>query len=300
MFGRQVLRATGADPQLGKTDSLSPMYPREIRRFAQLKGVRMPKHYMLGLPVLAVGAGAGLFIGGNIGLVLAATCLVLGLLYLMEPHARRTRAVGAQATRPAHQKTELLFLIKEIHARPHRAGKFHELREVDDTLLDFELFLYCWLVNQTELPLRIVEGPQLKLQRSAAPIVIAERIANDLDRWRLGKLSQELDSSDMLVVRATQESISEFDTGHPLECGAPLKGWLHFRVKITAAELKASTLELSITDSLSNFHVSTTSGPQYIPGRIWPFLPTGLPETAKTEPQPVTPLNAGTLGAPPA
>ena len=191
--------------------------------------------------------------------------------------------MGPQATRPAHQKTQVLFLLKEIHARPHRAGKFHEIRDENEAGLEFELFLFCWLVSETELPLRIVDGPHLTLRRPAAPFVNAERIVGDMGNWRLGKLNQELDSSDLLVIRAAQESISELNTVEPLEGGLPRKGWLHFRVcNMTPAQFKASTLELSISDSLSNLHLSTTSGPRYLPGRMWPFTPSAKPASPDT------------------
>lgn len=253
----------------------------------------MPKQNLVGLAVLAVGAGIGLFMGGALGLAIAAICLVLGFLFLMQSQARRTRSVSAQATRPAHQKTEVVFLIKEIHVRPQIGGKFRELIDHGEVRFDFEVFLFCWLVNETELPLRIVEGPQLTLRRPAAPFVNAERIVGDMDRWRLGKLNQELDSSDLLVLRAAQESISEFDTVSSLDCGVPRKGWFHFRVQMTASDFKASTLELSLTDSLSNYHVSTMSGPRFMPGRIWPFVPP-IPQLPKTDTYPGTPLPTGT------
>ena len=234
----------------------------------------MPKHYVVGFAVLGVGAVVGLFIGGAIGLALAAICLVLGLVFVMESQARRTRSVGAQATRPAHQKTEVVFLIKEIHVRPQIGGKFREVVGQDELRFDFEVFLFCWFVNETELPLRIVEGPELTLRRPAAPFVSGDRVIGDLSRWRLGKLNQELDaSSDLLVLRAAQEIISEFNTLEPLDCGVPRRGWLHFRANMTASEFKASSLELSLTDSQGNFHVSTMSGPCHMPGRIWPFTP---------------------------
>lgn len=254
----------------------------------------MPKHYLAGLAVLAVGAGIGLFTGGAIGLALAAICLVLGLVLVMESQARRTRSIGAQATRPAHQKTEVVFLIKEIHVRPQIGGKFREVVEQDEVHFDFELFLLCWFVNETELPLRIAEGPELTLRRPTAPFMNAERVIGDLNRWRLGKLKNELDSSDLLVLRAAQESISEFDTLDPLDCGVPRKGWLHFRANMTASEFKASSLELSLTDSQGNFHVSTMSGPRYMPGRIWPFVPSSVPDLPKTDTYPGTPLATGT------
>lgn len=254
----------------------------------------MRKHYLVGLAVLAVGAGIGLFIGGALGLAIAASCLVLGLLFLMDSQARRTRSVSAQATRPAHQKTEFVFLIKEIHVRPQIGGKFRELVDQDQVRFDFEVFLFCWLVNETELPLRIIEGPQLTLQRPGAPFVNGERVIGDMDRWRLGKLNHELDSSDLLVLRAAQETVSEFDTASSLDCGVPRKGWFHFRVQMSASDFKASNLELSLTDSLSNFHVSTMSGPRYMPGRIWPFVPKAIPSLPKTDTYPGTPLPTGT------
>ena len=255
----------------------------------------MPKRYLVGLAVLVVGAVIGLFIGGAIGLALAAICLVLGLVFVMESQARRTRSVSAQATRPAHQKTEVVFLIKEIHVRPQIGGKFREVVEQDEVRFDFEVFLLCWFVNETELPFRISEGPELTLRRPAAPFVNAERVGGDLGRWRLGKLNQELDaSSDLLVLRAAQENISEFDTLDPLDCGVPRKGWLHFRVNMTASEFKASSLELSLTDSQGNFHLSTMSGPRYMPGRIWPHIPNSVPNLPKADTYPGTPLTTGT------
>jgi hypothetical protein len=244
----------------------------------------MKKRFLVGLAVLAIGAGIGFIIGGAAGLALAATCLVLGLVFLMESEARRTSSVGAQATRPAHQKTKVLFLVKEMHARPQLAGKFRELHGEDETQFEFEIFLYCWLVNETELPLRIVDGPHLTLRRPAAPIVNADRIAGDLDRWRLGKLSQELDATDLVVLHAAQENIAEFDTNADLECGVPRKGWLHFRATMTPSELRESSLELSISDSLSNIHVSSTSGPRHLPGRIWPYVPSAVPVVTETQP----------------
>jgi hypothetical protein len=254
----------------------------------------MAKHYVVGLAVLGVGAGIGLFIGGALGLAMAAICLVLGLLFLMESQARRTRSVGAQATRPAHQKTEVVFLIKEIHVRPQVGGKFRELVDQDEVRFDFEVFLLCWLVNETELPLRIVEEPELTLRHPSAPFVKAERVIGDMDHWRLGKLNHELDSSDLRVLRAAQEAIFEFDTEGTLNCGVPRQGWLHYRVRMTASEFKASNFELSVTDSLSNFHVSTLSGPRYMPGRIWPYVPTQVPSLPKTDTYPGTPLPTGT------
>lgn len=254
----------------------------------------MQKRYLFGLAVLVVGAGVGLFIGGAIGLALAAICLVLGLVLLMDSQARRTRSVGAQATRPAHQKTEVVFLIKEIHVRPQIGGKFREVVGQEEVHFDFEIFVLCWFVNETELPLRIVEGPELTLRRPGASLVNAQRLVGDLDRWRLGKLNKQLDSSDLLVLRAAQEIISEFDTLDTLGCGVPRRGWLHFRVNMTASEFSVSNLELSVTDSQGNFHVSTMSGPRYMPGRIWPYVPSPVPNLPKSDTYPGAPLPTGT------
>lgn len=253
----------------------------------------MSKTHLLGLAVLGCGALVGFLTGGPFGLALAAICLVVGLVYFVASEARRTTKVGAQATRPAHQKTEMLFLIKEAHCRPQRDGKFREILDPNELHLDFEIFLYCWLINETELPIRIVDGPHLTLRRPASAAITAERVPGDLAQWRLGKLNQEKDSSDLLVLRAEQETVTDFNTLDALECGVPVKGWLHFRVgNISPADLKASSFELAISDSLGNFHLSSTSGPRFIPGRMWPCPP--APTVRRTDTYPgIGPLATG-------
>ena len=235
----------------------------------------MARPELLGIGALSVGAALGFIMGGPGGLVLAALCLIVGLVLLVSADARGTKAVGVQATRPAHQKTQVLLLVKDVHARPQRAGKFQEIQDPNQADLEFELFLHCWLVNETDLPLlRIVEGPQLTLTKPSAPPVIAERIHGDLENWRLGKLNREPDLWDAFVLRAAQEDVSELNTDDPLECGVAREGWLHFRVRnLTPAEFRAASMEISVKDSLSNNHVCTAAGHRHLPGRMWPFRP---------------------------
>jgi hypothetical protein len=144
--------------------------------------------------------------------------------------------------------------------------------------LQFELFVRCWLVNETELPVRLVEGLQLTLALPGKVPIVAERIREDLGNWRLGKLNKEADQWDALVIRAAQESIEELNTIEPLQCGVAREGWLHFRISaLTPADLKAAAIEIRVTDSLLNVHQATASCPRQIPGRVWPFQAVSRP-----------------------
>src|SRR5437016_6262213 len=98
----------------------------------------MSKPERLGLVVLAVGGALGLVVGGGpVGLLFAAVCLVVGLVLLVTSAARGTKPApapsNAQALRPARKKTQVLVLVKEVHARPQRGGKFQEIRDPNET-----------------------------------------------------------------------------------------------------------------------------------------------------------------------
>jgi hypothetical protein len=238
----------------------------------------MSKPERLGLVVLTVGGALGVVMGGGpAGLVLAAVCLVVGLV-LVVTSAARGRGPASKATQtlhPASQKTRVLVLVKEVHARPQRGGKFREIRDPNETDLEFEVFLNCWLLNETDLPLQIVEGIQLTLRTSDGSTRLGERVSSDLSSWRLGTLVK--DEWDADVVRAAQERLSELDLVAPLECGVPRQGWLHFRFRdVSPSELKTGAMALSIKDSFSSTHVGVASGPRPLPGRIWPFVASGV------------------------
>jgi hypothetical protein len=44
-----------------------------------------------------------------------------------------------------------------IQVYPQRDGKFHELQDPNQSNVEFELFIYCWLVLGSELSLRIAD-----------------------------------------------------------------------------------------------------------------------------------------------
>lgn len=235
----------------------------------------MSKTKRLGLIVLTVGGVLGLVVGGGpAGLVVAAVCLVVGLVLLVASQARGTDTTPSTAPRlgSARKKTQVLVLVKEIHARPQRNGKLQEIRDPNELGLELEVFVNCWLVNETDLPLQIVEGPQLTLRASDGSSRLGERISSDLENWRLGKLVK--DEWDPDIVRAVQEPILELSTTAPLECGLPRQGWLHFRLRnLSPSGFKTGAVELSIKDSFSCTHVGVASGPRHLPGKIWPFAP---------------------------
>ena len=240
----------------------------------------MTKQVLLGIVVLGGGALLGFISGGVAGMLFAAVCLVVGLVLLVSSEAARTYRVGKQATRPAHQKTQVVFLIKEIHARPQKGGKFQEILDPKQEGLQFELFVYCWLVSETELPVQLEQDLQLTLALPGKLPFTPERIREDLNSWRLGKLNKEADQWDAQVIRAAQESIGELNTTEPLQCGVAREGWLHFRVSdLTPADFKAVAIEIRVTDSLLNVHQATASCPRQIPGRVWPFRAISRPAT---------------------
>jgi hypothetical protein len=231
----------------------------------------------LGLVILTVGGALGFVLGGTVALLFAAACLVVGLVMLVVSEARGTRK--AQGTGPyskSQEKAQILILLKEIHTRPQRNGKFQDIGDPDESGLEFEVFVDCWLLNETDLPLHIVEPIQLTLKASDGSTRHGERINSDLENWRLGSLVKDEWNADK--VRAAQEQISELNTTEPLECGVPRQGWLHFRLRdIRPSDLRAGPIELVIKDSLSLTHVGRASGPCHMPGKIWPYIAKGAP-----------------------
>jgi len=230
----------------------------------------MSKPARVGLGVLTAGGALSFIVGGGpAGLVFAAMCLIIGLVFLVASKAQGTGPKGKlQADR---QETRILVLLKDIHARPQRGGKFQEISDPNQRDLEFEVFVNCWLLNETDLPLKIAEPPQLTLKAPDGSTRVGERISADLESWRLGNLVA--DQWDTELVRTVQESILELNTSEPLVCGVPREGWLHFRVRnVTPSEFRTGVMELSVKDSHSCVHVGIASGPRHLPGRVWPFV----------------------------
>ncbi len=239
----------------------------------------MSKPEWFGLVLLACGALFGFLLGGAFGLVFACVCLVVGLVLLVASRALGTkRASGDPKTSP-DSHTHLLVLLKEVHARPHRAGKFQEITGPHQTGLDFEIFVHCWLVNDTDERMGIT-STRLTLTKPGGTPVLLERVYGDLGSWKLGRLRDELDSWGVRYLQAAQEEMSELRWEDPLEGGSSREGWLHVRVDgLTPAEMQNARLELEVLDSHLASHVGQVIGPHQIPGRVWPFRPETAPVT---------------------
>lgn len=231
------------------------------------------KPELVGGALLAVGAGFGFVTGGQWGLLFAAVCLVVGLVLLVSSKAKGTVRENKKATRAPAKKANILFLVKEVHARAQRAGKFQEILDRNQTGLELEMFLRCWLVNESELPVGIAQGPELSIAKPEGHNVTVERIRGDLASWRLGRLNKEADSWDVMVIRAAQETVTELNTSDELLCGVPREGWLHFRVSgLTPAEFASVGMDLTVRDSFSNTHSGVANCPRHLPGRMWPYV----------------------------
>lgn len=231
----------------------------------------MSKREWLGVAVLTLGSVIGLMIGGALGLGLAAICLVLGLVLFV---AAEAFGIAPKAKRDPQEgkthKTHLIVLVKEVHARPYRAGKFQEIREPHQADLQFEVFAHCWIVNDTDQPI-LLPLHQLSLIKPDGSSVVLPQVRGDFDKWRLGRLREELDSHGLRYVRASHEPMLELNLEDPLLGGATRQGWLHLHAdNLTPAQLKNGTVTLSIIDSDCESHIGSAKGPHQIPGRVWP------------------------------
>ena len=257
----------------------------------------------LGLGVLACGAAFGFALGGALGLAIACGCLVVGLVLFVASEALGTKRKPADPKTATPSQTHILVLLKEVHIRPQRAGKFQEISDPDQPGMQFEIFAHCWLVNSTDERLGIA-GMRLSLTKPGGAPVPSERIGGDLDNWRLGRLRDELDTFGVRYLQAAQEPMSELSSEEPLEGGSTRQGWVHLRVEgLTPAEMKNARLELELIDSHLGCHLGEVKGPHPIPGRVWPFRGEPSEETpvvaAKTEGRRSS-LNSTSAVSPPA
>jgi hypothetical protein len=232
----------------------------------------MLKPERVGLIVLACGAVIGLIIGGPFGLALATVCLVVGLVLVVTTEAMGTRNKKPEIPTGANQpKSQVLILVKEVHARPQLGGRFQEIRDPDQTDLQFEVFANCWLVNDTDEPL-LLKGLRMWLRRGNGMDVSLKRTAGDLGGWRLGRLRDDVDTWGVRYIQAAQETMSELDLKEPVQGGVAREGWIHFRVQsVSPSELKKAPITVSVQDSRGRMHLGTAKGPHHVPGRVWPF-----------------------------
>jgi hypothetical protein len=167
----------------------------------------------------------------------------------------------------------MIVAIKDVHARPHQGGRFRAVHDPDQADLELEVFLKCWLVNESDVPITI-QSLQLELETSNGSKSIAERIS-DFQNWQIGALQEEWDEWDMRL-RVAMDKVCELDTSTPLECGSAREGWLHFRLhNVTPSDFKSAPMRISLTDSLAQVHVAAANGIRHLPGRIWPVLASG-------------------------
>jgi len=266
--------------------SHSSRFAEANRGIVRLLGVAMSKREWFGLAVLGLGSLFGFLLGGMFGLGLAAVCLVIGLVLVVastalgSPHST-TPSAGSSS------KTSLLVLVKEVHARPQRFGKFQEIHNLDQSDLQFEIFVHCWLVNDTDQPFG-VPRIQVSLTRSDSSTVVLQQLCGDLNTWSVGRLRDELDCFGVRYLQAASEKMTELDLTDPLEGGATRQGWLHLQAQgLTPKQLRDSSITLTIFDAAGQTHIGIANGPHQVPGRIWPL--TGrqakLPSVPESSPQ---------------
>ena len=222
----------------------------------------MSRQKILGLVTLGVGGALGFAIRGPNGLGVGAIFLVVGLALLFASEARGLITPGGS------HKPRVLVLLKDVHARPQKDGKFQQIVDNNQAGLEFEVFVSCWFVNESDFVVQLAGDVQLSLGSPGGSRAVAERISGDLNQWRLGSLVR--DEWDTNTIRARQESMPELDLAPPLPCGVPRHGWAHFRLRgITPAQFRTGVLRLSVKDSQSNTYEGIGKA-RHLPGRVWP------------------------------
>ena len=230
----------------------------------------MSKREWFGLAVLGLGSVFGFLLGGMFGLGLAAICLVTGLVLLVAARALGSPHSSAGSQSPS-SKTYLSVLVKEVHARPQREGKFQEIRDPDQPDLHFEVFVHCWLINDTDYRFGLPRI-EVSLTKPDGLSAVLQQINGDLSHWSLGRLRNELDTWGVRYLQAAQEGMQELNIADPLEGGASRQGWLHLHARnFTPRELKTGSITVTVFDSAGQTHTGTANGPHQVPGRIWPL-----------------------------
>src|SRR5262245_22884764 len=135
----------------------------------------MSKTKFSGLMALGAGAVLGIFFGGPLGLVVVVLSLILGFGLW---YAGEAKGVSGPVTA---LKPQILVLVKDVQVRPQKAGKFHQIEEPNETGLEFETFVHCWLLNESDVPVAITEELQLSLQIGEASIRIADWVRGDVE-----------------------------------------------------------------------------------------------------------------------
>jgi hypothetical protein len=227
-------------------------------RFAE--GARaVTKHDRLAYGVMPLGVALGIVVSGRAGFICGAIGVLAGLVWIIISSAKR----GSFDT---HEKTEILVLVQEAHARA--------LPQNDS---DFDVFLRASLTSRTQFDLGIKEI-QLTITASDSSSHwsglqsprLADRISGDLDKWHMGKERGQANMKETYVQTA-RESVPELNTTQPLKIDTPRVGWLHFRLRnITPQEFRTAPMELSVEDALFHKHVVAVNCARHLPGKVWP------------------------------
>jgi hypothetical protein len=232
---------------------IQPLGSREGRR-------AVSKHDRLAYGVMPLGVALGIVVSGRAGFICGAIGVLAGLVWIIISSAKR-------GSFDAHEKTEILVLVQEAHARA--------LPQNDS---DFDVFLRVSLTNRTQFDLGINEI-QLTITASDSSSHwsglcsprLADRTSGDLDKWHLRKERAQTNTWNASG-QTQRESVPELSIAEPLKVGITRVGWLHFRLRnITPEEFKTAHMELTVGDALSHKHVAALSCPRHLPGKVWPI-----------------------------
>jgi hypothetical protein len=209
----------------------------------------MSRPELWGLIVLGAGIVVGLVSGGPAGLVLAAVCLVVGLVLFVASEAMGTKHSGVNPnTASTEQKASVLVLVKEVHARPQRGNKFQEISDPHQADLEFEVFANCWMINVTDEPLGIREL-QFSLRIAEGSATVLQRIRGDLANWRLGRLKDELDSWGVRYLQGATNKSQSWIQPQLWKPALPAKAGCTITFK-TAHRLRLRTVPLSFQQGI--------------------------------------------------
>jgi len=226
----------------------------------------MSKRDYLAYIIIGLAIALGFIVGGRLGLAIGILGTIAGLVYLAfvlmsTPAGPDSQPADAALAYSAHEETKILALVRDSHARQVPES------EADD----FDVFLNVWLLSETEFDLGIKKC-QLKITAPDGSSRISERIAGDLQKWRVGKEKEDWDMWNTSDVHSVRESIPELKTSEPLKVGVRREGWLHFRIQnISPEQFKTVGMEVLIEDSLSHKHVAAVNCPRHLPGKVWPI-----------------------------
>ena len=253
----------------------------------------MSKSGVLGFGVIGLGAVSVYFYNDAGGVLFASVCLIVGLVLIVASEARGlvSKPGDAKGYSTGRKHVQILVMVKgEVHAYPQRNGKLQEIHDPNHTGLEFEVFIYAWLVHGAELSVGI-DDLYLTLKGVDGSRSTAERVVGDLKNWHLRqveKASEEESDWRGGTGQKAQVGLVELDAVKPLDCGAPREGWLHFRFRNTSPqELKTGSLELSVWDTSAQMHTAVASKVRRLPGNVWPIpasSPSELPSKKEDEP----------------